>query len=97
MKIRCIVKNEGGSYVAMSLDFGLAVQGDSIDDVKIKLLQQVEEYINEANREDVAYKEQLFSRKGPVGWFIRYYFAYFMSKLNFEFKEFSHFNIYQDV
>lgn len=82
------MKSDGDLYVAMSLDFGLAAQANSIDEAKNKLLQQIEEYINEANQEDVAYKEKLLSRKGPMSWFILYYFAYFMSKLHFKFKEF---------
>jgi len=41
MKIRCLVKQEGDLYIAMSLDFGLSAQGSSVKEVKNKLEAQI--------------------------------------------------------
>ena len=75
MEIRCLIKHTGDLYVAMSLDFGLAAQGDSEVSAREKLFQQIEEYINEAIEEDSMHREALLSRKGPLSWFIIYYLA----------------------
>lgn len=88
MEIRCLIKNEGHLYVAMSLDFGLAAQADSVEAARNKLIQQIEEYLREANEEDAEFKDRLLSRKGPWSWFVLYYLIYLMSKLHIELEKF---------
>ncbi|MDM8547181.1 DUF1902 domain-containing protein [Candidatus Venteria ishoeyi] len=75
MEIRCLIRSDGNIYVAMSLDFGLAAQAESIAAAKGKLEAQIEEYIREACEQDSAYKSKLLARKGPFSWFIIYYLA----------------------
>jgi len=67
--------NKDKLYVAMSLDFGLAAQGESIHEVKEKLESQIEEYIREACEQDSEHKKYLLSRKGPLIWFVIFYLA----------------------
>lgn len=88
MKIRCLIKNEGNLYVALSLDFGLATQAFTIQEAKQKLENQIEEYINDALSADEDKKKYLLSRKGHWQWFIMYYSVYWLSKLHiFKVKE----------
>jgi hypothetical protein len=75
MKIRCLIRQDGELFVAMSLDFGLAAQGNSSYEAKNKLIMQIEEYIREACEEDSAQRDALLSRKGPISWFISFYLA----------------------
>jgi len=91
MKIRCLIKKDGDLYIAMSLEFGLAAQADSVEEAQEKLHQQIEEYIQEANEEDVIYREKLLARKGNFSLFILYYFAYGLSKLSIKFRNFRDF------
>ncbi len=73
MKIRCLIRQDGELFVAMSLDFGLAAQGNSLSEAKSKLIMQVEEYIREACEEDSDHRDILLSRKGPISWFVSFY------------------------
>ncbi|WP_394239846.1 hypothetical protein [Vibrio astriarenae] len=73
MVIRCLVKREGELFVAMSLEFGLAAQANSLDEAKSKLEAQVDEYLEDAYTVDSAYRKQLLSRKGPKSWFVIYH------------------------
>jgi len=73
MIIRCIVKQEGKLWVAMSLELGLAAQADTFDSAKAKLEAQIDEYIDEAFGQDSQYQQQLLSRKGPASWFVAFY------------------------
>lgn len=79
MKVRCMVAREGNLYIAMSLDFGLAVQADSRGEAISKLNHQIQEYVEEAINEDRAFQDKLLKRKGPLSWFIMYYWLYFKS------------------
>jgi hypothetical protein len=89
MIIRCLAKKEGDKYLAMSLDFGLAAQANSLPDAKRKLQQQVHEYIEEAHTTDVDNKEYLLGRKGPLSWFFIYYLLKLVGNIKLQFKAFS--------
>jgi hypothetical protein len=53
-----------GQWQAFTVQFGLAVQGESLHEVREKLDAMVHDYINEAlNGEDRPYARQLLSRK----------------------------------
>lgn len=77
MEIRCMVSREGNLYIAMSLDFGLAAQASSRDGAIAKLNQQIQEYIEEAINQDRAFQDKLLKRKGPLSWFVMYYWLHF--------------------
>ena len=74
MKIRCLAKKDGDLWVAMSLDFGLAAQADTLENAKAKLDAQIEDYIKSACSAHEKHKKELLSRKGPLNWFVTYYF-----------------------
>ena len=70
-----MVANKKDLWVAMSLDFGLSAQANSEKEAISKLNNQIKEYINEAINEDKAFQNKLLQRKGPVSWFILYYYT----------------------
>ncbi|MCA3958106.1 hypothetical protein JKP11_20900 [Vibrio vulnificus] len=88
MKIRCLAKKDGDVYVAMSLDFGLACQADTLIEAKNKLAEQIEEYIVEAVNEDKEHKNMLLNRKGPLSWFVSYYVFKIMNMIHIKSREF---------
>jgi len=71
--IKCFAKQEQGAWVAVCLDFNLAVQGDSLSDVKRKIEDQIVFYVREA-LEDKEYGAQLLSRKAPLSSWMEYYY-----------------------
>ncbi|ELA9712813.1 hypothetical protein RG007_003402 [Vibrio parahaemolyticus] len=80
MNIRCLVKADGDLYVAMSLEFGLAAQADTVDGAFEKLKDQIDEYVSEALEQDSEHRAKLLNRKAPVIWYVWYYFAKFFNQ-----------------
>lgn len=74
LSVRCFAEAKGDHWVAVCLEFCLAVQGDSADEVKQKLHAQIEEYVYDAVLgEDRAHARQLMSRHAPLSFYARYY------------------------
>ncbi len=71
--IKCYAKQQEGVWVAICLDFTLAVQGESLEEVKRKLEEQISFYVEEAFQ-DKEYGSQLLSRRAPISSWIEYYF-----------------------
>jgi hypothetical protein len=72
--LKCYAEQEEGVWVAVCLDFNLAAQGDSFDEVKKKLESMIEEYVYDALvGEDRAYAGQLLTRRAPLSSWVRYY------------------------
>jgi predicted RNase H-like HicB family nuclease len=65
---------EQGVWVAACIDFSLAAQGSSLDDVKRKLHEQIRSYVEEAMTIDSAHAEGLLSRSAPRADVLRYEF-----------------------
>ncbi len=83
MKIRYLIERSGGLYVAMSLEFGLAAQANTLAEAKTKLESQIAEYIEDINEEkDDFQKQYLLNRKGPWQCFLLYYVACLLNKLH---------------
>lgn len=79
MNVRCLVRIDGELYVAMSLEFGLAVQANTAGEALNKLKAQVAEYTSEALKPDSEHSEKLLNRKAPALWYVWYYFAKFFN------------------
>jgi len=78
--VKCYAKQEGGMWVAVCLDFCLATQGDSLNEVKRKLEEQITFYVSEA-LEDKEYGNQLLGRRAPVTQWLEYYFIRFTNMI----------------
>lgn len=77
LKLRCLLQREGDLYLAFCIDLSLAVQGDSAEEVRTKLHEQVHDYLNYVER---VYREgdrqgamQLLHRKAPLSTRLRYH------------------------
>lgn len=73
--VRCFAERKDGQWQAFSVEFGLAVQGDSFQDVRQKLHEQLEDYVREAHTIDAEFKEQLLARCAPLSVRVKYHFA----------------------
>lgn len=87
-------KTEKGNWFGMCLDFNLAIEADSIDELKLKMREVVTSYIDTVldtkDRDSIA---GLFGRKAPLSNWAKYYWICFKKLIknlpeNFTFKEF---------
>jgi hypothetical protein len=63
----CVVRGHGDSWEALCLDFDLAVQGRSLDEVIGHLTKAVVGYIESASAEQEPTKTELLGRRAPLG------------------------------
>lgn len=71
--IRCIASKEGSQYVAMSLEFGLAAQADSLAEAKQKLEAQIKDYVKTALTETPEFRSALLRRRAPLWAYFNWY------------------------
>jgi predicted RNase H-like HicB family nuclease len=69
----CIATGHGDEWEAFCLDFDLAVQGRSFEEVKRDLRQAIEMYVEAALAEPEPARSQLLSREAPF--FVRLMWA----------------------
>jgi len=81
--LRCFAVGNNNIYQAFCIDLGLAVQGESFDEVKDKLDAQIHDYVYDAiEGEDKEYRDQLLSRKSPISIRVKYYWYRCLSKIH---------------
>jgi hypothetical protein len=61
-----IAKGHLGHWEAVSLDFDIAVQGETFKEVEALLREAVETYVEDAMREDEPTRARLLSRRAPL-------------------------------
>jgi hypothetical protein len=72
--LRCYAKREANEWVAVCVDLSLAAQGDTYDEARKKLDAQIREYVFDALvGEDRQHAVQLFSRRAPWSFLLRYW------------------------
>ncbi len=72
--LRCYAEQEkDGSWFSICIDLNLAVQGDSVKEVKEKMHTVIHDYIDEALTEDVEYIGDLLPRRAPMSFILKYY------------------------
>jgi len=80
--LRSYANEYNGQWQAFCIDFGLAAQGDSLEDVRDKLGSMIKEYVNDAlTGEDKEYADQLLRRKAPFKQVATYYIYLFEDKV----------------
>ncbi|HFD81038.1 MAG TPA: DUF1902 domain-containing protein [Gammaproteobacteria bacterium] len=83
LKLRCYAEqNHDGSWFGICIDLNLAADGDSLEEVRRKLDDQVRDYIEEALGDDVAYIDDLIPRPAPLPFRIRYHYIRFLCWLD---------------
>lgn len=72
--LRCFAERKDGAWQAFCLDFDLAAQGESFDEVKAKLESMIAEYVYDALAgDDRDHAEQFLSRRAPFALWARFY------------------------
>jgi hypothetical protein len=72
--LKCYAQRKGDQWVAFCLDFDLAVQADSLPDVRYKMHEMIAEYVTDAlTGEDQQYADDLLSRRAPLYHYLKWY------------------------
>lgn len=83
-KVLCFASGRGSEWQAHCLDFDIAVEGASFDDVSKVLEQAIATYVADAHAEAPANQERLLSRRAPImvraGWIARFIYAVVLSR-----------------
>jgi hypothetical protein len=80
--VRCVAERRENYWQAFSIEFGLAVQGDTLPDVKHRLELMINSYVFDALvGEDREHARELLNRKATFGVYAKYYFARFLSRI----------------
>jgi predicted RNase H-like HicB family nuclease len=79
--IKCYAKRQEGAWVAVCIDFCLATQGESFEEAKRKLEEQIYFYVDEA-LQDKEYGSQLLCRRAPISSWVEYYFILLSNMIN---------------
>lgn len=74
--LRCMAYRQDGVFVAVCLDWSLAAQGDTLEQAKLKLEEQMDSLIEEAKAEPQYAKQLLFKRKAPISLWIKYWYIF---------------------
>lgn len=77
--LRCYAEKKDGLWIAACPQFTLAAQGDSFEEAKGKLEEQIKSYVVEALTVDKEHAAELLSRKAPLSMQIRYKFLSFIT------------------
>jgi hypothetical protein len=76
LMIRCMVERTGDQWQAFTLEFGLAVQGESQAEVRRKLTDMIESYVRDALvGEDRKHAAALLARRATWPVYLRWYLA----------------------
>lgn len=78
--VRCIAHAEGGVWVAVCLDFSLAVQASSLFEVKRALHEQIAIYVREAATIDAEHAQELLCRRAPISDRIEFELRYALAR-----------------
>ncbi|KAB8198572.1 DUF1902 domain-containing protein [Lysobacter maris] len=80
--LRCYAERKGDQWQAFCLEFSLAAQGDSLNEARAKLDEQIREYVHDSLvGKDRLHAAQLLSRKAPLRFYLRYAYISAVLKL----------------
>ena len=86
MRIRCLIEREESVWIGHCIEFGISVQGDSVDDVRDRLHTAAQSYVDRVGDlvqvGDKAGARQLFTRKAPVSIRLKYCWANLLASLH---------------
>jgi hypothetical protein len=77
--IRCLVRGRGDQWEAYSLEFGLAVQAESLSAAQAKLHEMITDYVKDAIGIDRAHADELMNRRASFSVYLLYYCVKFLS------------------
>lgn len=70
--LQCYAEKKDGLWIAACPQFTLAAQGDSFEEAKGKLEEQIKSYVIEALTIDKEHAAELLSRQAPLAMRLRY-------------------------
>lgn len=74
--LRCYAERTNDVWLAFCLDFSLGAQADTLDEARAKLEAQIRDYVRDAlNGQDRAYAPVLLSRRAPLVYWLKYWWA----------------------
>lgn len=80
--LRCYVEKQGNLFVAICIDLTLAAQGCTMGEARVKLEEQIKDYLVEALQgSDQEHVEDLLPRRAPFKYYVRYQYVRVMWKL----------------
>ena len=62
---RCFARGHDGSWEGLCVDYDIAVQGNSFEEVRRDLADAVQSYVAFAQEQDAATQARLLSRRSP--------------------------------
>lgn len=75
--LRCYAReDDSGQWSAVCIDLGLAAQGDNFEEAKVKLDEQVKDYLSAIfaeGSEESQHARELLSRKAPISQRLTYH------------------------
>ena len=91
LMLRCYAeKLSDGQWQAFCLDFSLAAQGDSFNEVRRKLIEQTNEYVFDAMAgKDKEFAFSLLRRRAPMKYWLRFYYLVSLYKIGIAKQEMS--------
>lgn len=74
IRVRGYAERQCDQWVAVCLDFTLAAQADTLEEVRSKLDAQIEDYLYDALQGDArAHAYQLLQRRAPLYFWLKYW------------------------
>jgi len=64
--VLCYVEGAGREWQGVCLDFDIAIQGESFEQVRELLGEAITSYVEDVSREDAETQRQLFNRRTPL-------------------------------
>lgn len=73
--LHCIAERKQGQWQAFCLEYSLAAQGDSFEEARDKLKEQISEYLFDALvGQDMEHAEYFLNRSAPLRMWLKLYF-----------------------
>ena len=76
--LRCYSRPEAGHYIGQCLELDIAVQGNSLEEVRRKMEKSLQSYLESLDLENV---RDLFPRRAPLPVWFDYYRVYLLAVL----------------
>jgi hypothetical protein len=80
-KLLCFANGRPGEWEAICLDYDIAVQGTSFDEVEKLLEVSIDDYVESARQEQPAVRDKLLRRAAPAHVWFRYFLGFFWHNL----------------
>lgn len=81
-KLVCFAKGRPGEWEAICLDYDIAVQGRSFEEVEKFLSEAIDDYVESAKQEEPAVRDRLLRRQAPTHIWLGYFISFFWHNLS---------------